>query len=220
MYRKSFLYLILILVLVSVAVVGLTIRILYKTAISVQQNQLIESAHSQAGLIEANILQQEKIHPDPNIAMESTLNEIVDFHQNYKGFGQTGEFILGILEDGNISILLSRHYPNDVRLRHISLDSKMAEPLRRALSGESGSMIGLDYRGERVLAAYEPIAESHWGIVVKLDLKEIRSPFVKAGLTAADSPCWLFFWAPFALLSSAIRSSIAWKPSRLIWKIC
>lgn len=54
--------------------------------------------------------------------------------------------------------------------------------MRLALSGKSGTIIGLDYRGEIVLAAHEPVQELDLGIVAKIDLKEVRAPFIKASL--------------------------------------
>ena len=62
----------------------------------------------------------------------------------------------------------------------VSIDSKLAEPMRLALKGQSGTIIGLDYRGETVMAAYEPVPTLGLGIVAKIDLSEVRAPFVKS----------------------------------------
>jgi PAS domain S-box-containing protein len=61
----------------------------------------------------------------------------------------------------------------------IPFDSKLAEPMRRALFGDSGSMIGLDYRGVEVLAAYHPVPQLNAGVVVKVDIAELRAPYLR-----------------------------------------
>jgi hypothetical protein len=58
------------------------------------------------------------------------------------------------------------------------------KPIGRALSGLSGSMVGADYRGETVLAANEPITALRWGLIAKIDVREIRTPFIQAGILA------------------------------------
>ncbi len=185
--RRRVFLLVLIMVVVSVIVTWVAITMLYRAALNEERARLVETAQSQARLIEAvarfDVLYSKRDHPEGPAA--ATLSQIKDAHERYKGFGKTGEFTLSRKEGNNIVFLLShRHYDLD-KPKPVPFDSDLAEPMRLALSGKSGTVIGLDYRGETVLAAYEPVGELNLGIVVKIDLSEIRAPFIRAVLISA-----------------------------------
>ena len=177
----------LIMTAVVLTVEAVTVTILYQTSINQQKARLIETVDSQARFIEA-VARFNKTYQDmlPFGEREATLRQIVEAHSTYRGFGRTGEFTLSTKRDNSIIFLLShRHYDLD-RPKPVPWDSPLAEPMRQALSGKSGAIIGLDYRGEKVLAAHEPVAELNLGIVAKIDLAEVRAPFVRAALLSGS----------------------------------
>ena len=103
--------------------------------------------------------------------------------------------------DRIVFLLKHRHSSNDTP-ETVRLGTGLAEPMQRALLGLSGTVVGLDYRGEQVLAAYEPVDVLDLGIVAKIDLSEVRAPFVRTswivlGLTVVvvGSGAALFFAA-------------------------
>ncbi len=196
--RKRLFVLILIMTTVSLIIVVLTIFLLYSTALEEARARLVDTAQSRARLIEA-VTRFDAIYSKdyPEGSEAATLSQIIDAHEHFPGFGETGEFTLARREGDEIVFLLSqRHYDLEYP-KPISFDSELAEPMRRALSGRSGTVVGLDYRGERVLAAHEPVAELNLGIVAKIDLAEVRAPFVRAGIVA-------FFSAVFLVLLGAV----------------
>jgi PAS domain S-box-containing protein len=183
--RKRILLLIVIMATASLIVVGITISILYLAAYEEEQARLVETAQSQARLIEAIARFDARYSKDyPEGPVAATLNQIVDAHEHYKGFGETGEFTLARREGDYIVFLLHHRHYDLKNLKPVPFDSELAEPMRRALSGLSGTVVGFDYRGEVVLAAHEPVSELNLGIVAKIDLAEIRAPFVRAGVIA------------------------------------
>ena len=183
--KKRVFSLIFIMAASALIVAGVSISTLYRTAFKEEQARLVETAQSQARLIEAVARFDQKYSKKyPGGAEAATLNQIIDAHENYAGFGETGEFTLSKKEDNNIVFLLSHRHSDLDRPKPISFQSDLAEPMRMALLGRSGTVIGLDYRGEVVLAAHEPVAELGLGIVAKIDLSEIRAPFLKAGAIA------------------------------------
>ena len=118
-------------------------------------------------------------------AIEATIAQVKEAHERYAGFGKTGEFTLA-RRDGDRIIFILRHRKHGMDKPHpVAFKSNLAEPMRLALSGRSGTVIGLDYLGETVLAAYEPVAILNLGIVAKIDLAEVREPFIRAAAIVA-----------------------------------
>jgi signal transduction histidine kinase len=183
--RKRILILVLIMATACVAVAGTTIAVLYHTAFEEEREVLKATAHSWARLIESVARFDAVFSQDfPGGSEAATLKQIMEAHGDYKGVGETGEFSLAKRRGDKIVFLLRHRHDDFDTPEPVPMDSKLAEPMRRALSGLSGTMIGPDYRGERVLAAYESIDGLGWGVVVKMDIAELRAPFLRAGALA------------------------------------
>lgn len=181
--HKRVLLLVLIMFLIVVVVESITVGTLYNAAFEEERLRLVETAKSQARLIEAIARFDKRYSSDyPGGPRQATIDQIRDAHSQYRGFGETGEFTLSKKENDRMIFLLAHRYYDLDNPKPVPWDSKLAEPMRLALSGKSGTIVGLDYRGEKVLAAFEPVAELDLGIVTKIDLSEIRAPFIKAAL--------------------------------------
>ena len=182
--------LLLVLVMSTVAVVGVLIALaaLYSTAVELQQRRLREIVRSRAVTIEA-VAEHERhrlkgalpARELERLTFEETMGQIRRAHERFAGFGTSGEFTMAQRTAGQIVFLL-RHRHNDlVTPAPVSFTSALAEPMRRELSGRAGTMVGLDYRNEVVLAAYQPVQLGGLGLVAKVDLAEVRRPFISMG---------------------------------------
>ena len=183
--RKRLLVLVGIMATVALVVTMVTIYILYTASFREQRARLVETCKSQARLLES-IASYAREHT-PERWKEATLTQITTAHRRYKGFGRTGEFTLADRRGNQIVFLLRRrHYdlstPKPVPFHGVGSD--VALPMQLALRDSSGVVTGPDYRGKEVLAAHEPVADLNWGIVAKIDLAEVRAPFVRAGSIA------------------------------------
>lgn len=63
----------------------------------------------------------------------------------------------------------------------IPIGSEVALPAQKAILGERGSGVSIDYRGKKVLAAWRPIPSTKWGVVVKIDQDEVYVPIERLG---------------------------------------
>ncbi len=100
----------------------------------------------------------------------ASLSEITT---NRIGMGETGEVLLGKKMENEIVFLTSLRYVSDEPLSmFVPVDTDEAKPMKLALEGANGTLIAPDYRSVDVLAAYQYIPETDWGLVVKMDKEE------------------------------------------------
>ncbi len=116
---------------------------------------------------------------NPGASEAVTLSQVESAFRHYPSKGQMAEIAVGQRRGDQMVFLVTHGRAASGRIGPIPVDSKLAEPMRRALSGRSGSMIGPDYRGVTVLAAYHPIPVLNAGVVAKMDLADIRTPFLR-----------------------------------------
>src|SRR5512132_3342533 len=173
-YKRVFL-LVLIMTAVAVSIGGFAILILYETAIAEQRQRLVDAAASQARLIEAIIRREQAVHRSAGEARAAALSQIRDGATALVRPWPGAHFVLAERRGEEIAFL-SRSQDQGLPTP-MPFAADAAEPMRRALSGESGSMIGPDHRGVTVLAAYRPVAPLDLGLVVEMDLADVRTPF-------------------------------------------
>jgi len=167
---------------VSLIIGWIAIWMLYHAAIDTRRLDLLTMLDGQARLMEsvARFEGLKEVDRLDQAEWAKTLDQFVKPIRQLGGFGNTGEIVLGRLSGDKIEFLLDQRFPTSDQQSSIPMHSYLAEPMRRALSGERGTIIAPDYRGEEVLAAYEPVQILNLGIVAKFDIAEIRAPFLAA----------------------------------------
>ena len=180
--RKRVAALILILIAVAVIVGATASVVLYQAAVERERLRLVDLVRSQARLMEAVAEFDRANIKDGADAAAATLVQIEAAHTRFQrtGLGTSGEFVIARREGDSIKFLLRHRHTGVDFPPAIEWSTPVAEPMRAALSGHSGTMVGTDYAGDRVIAAYEPVAILGLGLVAKLDLWEIRARYVRA----------------------------------------
>jgi PAS domain S-box-containing protein len=183
--RRSLWPLLLVMTLVAAGVGAAAVTSLYRAAVRQEGDRLVHLARSQARFLEVVAhFDMEQAGDYPGGPFQATLGQFLEASRGFAGMGESGELVLA-QRDGEWMRVLFRHRAETVMAPDsLPVRGELGEPQRRALAGQSGVMVTHDYLGERVLAAYEPVGVYDLGIVAKIDLKEVRAPFVRAGLLA------------------------------------
>ncbi|MEO0108095.1 MAG: ATP-binding protein [candidate division WOR-3 bacterium] len=172
----------------GVLVAGLVAGIgLYRAGLGATQERLRDTAQGYARLVEALVAHEQRfaphLGPEHGDPLTASLGILQDALAHFPG--RSSDLVLGWRDGDSIRLLLWRRalVPETPKALGAGEPSR-GVPIRRALAGESGTMIGPDYRGTTVVAGYEPIAGTDFGIVAKVDLAEVQAPFVRAGIVA------------------------------------
>jgi len=100
--------------------------------------------------------------------------------QDYSGLKQTGQILIGHLENENALIISPvRHSKNASFNLSVAIDSNSAIPLQQAVLGNRGSGKSIGHDGSPIIAAWRHIPELNWGIVAHLKVTEALKPVNK-----------------------------------------
>jgi PAS domain S-box-containing protein len=111
------------------------------------------------------------------IVLEVYMTSIYKLIQDTTGMGLTGETLIA-RKEGDAALFINplRHDPDAAFKRKAVLGQSQAIPIQEALKGNTGHGISIDYRGQKVIAAWQYIPLLDWGIVAKIDTDEAFEP--------------------------------------------
>jgi len=97
--------------------------------------------------------------------------------QTWPSASASGESLL-VRRDGNDVLYLNelRHRQGSALSLRVPLDQVNVPAVATVLSGKAQTLEGVDYRGVPVLAASQPIADTPWHLVAKIDREEVMAP--------------------------------------------
>jgi PAS domain S-box-containing protein len=165
-----------------ISVIGFLAIILYMYQVSFESTRaaLAEAAETEASLVNAVLRFDKGLSAKNALPKESSaLSEVLAALS--LSYNNKMETLIAERRADHMLFLMRNRAPQDQMPDVVPLGSELAQPMQRALSGEMGTMIGRDYRGEWVLAAYRPVEALNGGLVTKMDVAEIRAPFLMAG---------------------------------------
>lgn len=98
------------------------------------------------------------------------------------GLGESGETLLSRRLDDRTALMVAplKFDPDAALKRQISLDNTRVErAIAKALRGERGSGVALDWRDRDVVAAWRYLPRLNYGLVVKIDADEALAPVAR-----------------------------------------
>jgi PAS domain S-box-containing protein len=158
-----------ILVISGLIIAGFSIFSDYIKTIKILKINLTEIVERQISMI--TVLKEQGKSDDEIIAFTKKLRE------KYYNIGKYGEFAIAKKTGDSIEYLISSKREKSFKIWAKGI---LGRPMSLALMGQSGFIKAKDYEGNDVYAAYHYIPQTSMGIVAKIPVKEIISPYIKA----------------------------------------
>jgi signal transduction histidine kinase len=170
--------------------------------------------HEPAAFVAAPVLKQGLVVGA--VVLELSSRELQGLVQDYAGLGQTGELALvGSVRGRTVFVTPLRHDPQAAFRRQLPPGARDGRggPLRAAARGEQGHGLGIDYRGEPVLAAWRYLPYFDCGMVAKIDTAEAFAPVYR--LRRLFGTVALLTCAAIVVAALAVAATIS-RPIRLL----
>jgi diguanylate cyclase (GGDEF)-like protein/PAS domain S-box-containing protein len=146
------------------------------------------------------------IHADPEAFLFPYL-------QDWPADNTSGETLLA-RRHGDRVVLLNRQGQASAQAltMHRSVNSPKLPAAIAVKQGGAGMVEGIDYRGVRVLAAYQQVADTDWTIIAKLDRSEVLGPLYRL-------VNWVMLISLFALGAIGVAMIAMWRQQQRMYTL-
>lgn len=169
------------LVIVALLTGVATFAVLYNASLRTHSERLLATADTTARLLSLSLSIVDPSGEEPAGSHELLLRQMLDSHDLRVALGSSGEIVIARQAKDGIDILVATR-DKSATAAHLHVATSREIALRHALNGESGIMQDVDYANRPVLAAYQPIGDGKIALVTRMELAELRKPFVNAAL--------------------------------------
>ncbi|MBF0522568.1 MAG: HAMP domain-containing protein [Candidatus Omnitrophica bacterium] len=116
------------------------------------------------------------------VAFSVDMGSVYRLMQDRTWLGKTGETLIGKKVGDRVIYLNPLRYDTEAVLtKHVHIGDVLGGPIQKAVQGENGAGELIDYRGKKVVAAWQFIPMLNWGIVAKMDIEEAFADIIKLG---------------------------------------
>jgi len=124
--------------------------------------------------------QKQRVGTDIVLFKMSRLKSLV---QDYAGLGETEEIILGQFKEDGVEIFFPLRKSGDRAPDNIPKDSPIGMTLKDASRGVFGLRSPSNLFGNPVVIAYGPVGDTKWGVLAKMDERELYGPINRQVVT-------------------------------------